>query len=124
MTLQEQIRANRWRTLWLLFLFAGTGRCARVDPRLCVPAVAAGRGRDRRNRLRDLQLALRRQDRRLDTSETKHASRAVAHLYVENPLNQASGFAGSMRGLFDTHPPLEARIAALEEAGGFKLPPV
>ena len=30
---------------------------------------------------------------------------------------------GTMRSLFDTHPPLEARIAALEEAGGFKLPP-
>jgi heat shock protein HtpX len=69
-----------------------------------------------------LALALRKLQ--LDTSETKHASRAVAHLYVENPLNQASGFAGSMRGLFDTHPPLAARIAALEEAGGFKLPPV
>jgi len=26
--------------------------------------------------------------------------------------------------MFNTHPPLEARIAALEEAGGFRLPPV
>ncbi len=47
----------------------------------------------------------------------------MAHLYIENPLNQASGMRGTMRSLFDTHPPLTARIAALEEAGGFKLPP-
>jgi len=29
-----------------------------------------------------------------------------------------------MRSLFETHPPLEARIAALEEAGGVHLAPV
>jgi heat shock protein HtpX len=60
----------------------------------------------------------------LDPTETKHATRAVAHLYIESPLNQASGVQSSMRSLFDTHPPLEARIAALEESGGFHLPPV
>jgi hypothetical protein len=27
-----------------------------------------------------------------------------------------------MSGLFNTHPPLRTRIAALEEAGGFRLP--
>jgi heat shock protein HtpX len=69
-----------------------------------------------------LALALRKLQ--LDTRETRHAGRAIAHLYIENPLNQASGMAGAMRSLFDTHPPLEARIARLEEAGGFKLPPV
>ena len=68
-----------------------------------------------------LALALRKLE--LDTTETRHASRAVAHLYIENPLNQASGMRRTMRSLFDTHPPLTARIAALEEAGGFKLPP-
>ena len=68
-----------------------------------------------------LALALRKLE--LDTTETRHASRAVAHLYIENPLNQASGMRRTMRSLFDTHPPLAARIAALEEAGGFKLPP-
>jgi heat shock protein HtpX len=68
-----------------------------------------------------LALALRKL--LLDTTETEHASRAVAHLYIENPLNQASGLGASMRGLFDTHPPLESRIAALEQAGGFHLSP-
>jgi heat shock protein HtpX len=58
-----------------------------------------------------------------DTTTTQHASRAVAHLYIENPQNQATGIGTAFKGLFDTHPPLEARIAALEESGGFKLPP-
>ncbi len=58
-----------------------------------------------------------------DTTPTRHASRAVAHLYIENPQNQATGIGTAFKGLFDTHPPLEARIAALEESGGFKLPP-
>jgi heat shock protein HtpX len=68
-----------------------------------------------------LALALRKLE--LDTQETKHASRAVAHLFIENPLNQASGMRSAMRGLFDTHPPLADRIARLEEAGGFRLAP-
>ena len=58
-----------------------------------------------------------------DTTTTQHASRAVAHLYIENPQNQATGIGTAFKGMFDTHPPLEARIAALEESGGFKLPP-
>ena len=66
-----------------------------------------------------LALALRKLQ--LDTQETAHASRAVAHLLIENPLNQASGLGSTFRGLFDTHPPLEARIRALEESGGFRL---
>jgi heat shock protein HtpX len=68
-----------------------------------------------------LALALRKL--LLDTTNTAHASRAVAHLYIENPQNQATGVSTAFRGLFDTHPPLEARIQALEQAGGFKLPP-
>ena len=68
-----------------------------------------------------LALALRKL--LLDTTQTRHASRAVAHLYIENPQNQAVGVGRTFSSLFDTHPPLEARIAALEEAGGFKLPP-
>jgi heat shock protein HtpX len=69
-----------------------------------------------------LALALRKL--LVDTTQTQHASRAVAHLYIENPQNQATGVSTAFRGMFDTHPPLEDRIARLEEAGGFKLPPV
>jgi heat shock protein HtpX len=68
-----------------------------------------------------LALALRKL--LIDTTSTAHASRAVAHLYIENPQNQATGVGTAFRGMFDTHPPLEARIQALEEAGGFRLPP-
>jgi heat shock protein HtpX len=68
-----------------------------------------------------LALALRKL--LLDTSEIRRPSRAVAHLYIESPLNQTSGARASLRSIFDTHPPLEARIAALEGAGGFHLPP-
>ena len=68
-----------------------------------------------------LALALRKL--LIDTTNTAHASRAVAHLYIENPQNQATGVSTAFRGLFDTHPPLQDRIDRLEEAGGFKLPP-
>ena len=38
---------------------------------------------------------------------------------------QADAKLGSaLNRLFDTHPPLEDRIHALEESGGFELPPV
>lgn len=69
-----------------------------------------------------MALALRRLQ--LDTQETAHASRATAHMYIESPLRQASGARASLSGLFSTHPPLEKRIAALEEIGGFRLAPV
>jgi heat shock protein HtpX len=69
-------------------------------------------------------LALALQKLLVDKSQIKRPSRAVAHLYIESPLNQASGAQASLRGIFQTHPPLEKRIAALEEAGGFHLPPV
>jgi heat shock protein HtpX len=68
-----------------------------------------------------LALALRKLLR--DTNEIRRPSRAVAHLYIESPLNQASGVQTSLRSFFATHPPLEARIAALEQTGGFRLPP-
>jgi heat shock protein HtpX len=58
----------------------------------------------------------------VDTSEIRNASRATAHMYIESPLNQASGLRGTgFAGLFSTHPPLEERIKRLEEAGGFHL---
>ena len=68
-----------------------------------------------------MALALRKLQ--LDTQETAHASRATAHMYIESPLRQASGARTLLGGLFSTHPPLEQRIAALEEIGGFRLPP-
>ena len=66
-----------------------------------------------------LALALRKLQQ--DTQKTRHAPRAVAHMFIESPLNQTSGFQASFRSLFETHPPLDARIAALEESGGFRL---
>lgn len=68
-----------------------------------------------------LALALRKL--LIDTTSTRHAGRAVAHLYIENPQHQAVGIGRTFSSLFDTHPPLEARIQALEEAGGFRLAP-
>jgi Zn-dependent protease with chaperone function len=50
-------------------------------------------------------------------------NRSTAHLYIEGPLRNATGPRSLLGGLFDTHPPLEDRIARLEQMGGFKLPP-
>jgi heat shock protein HtpX len=69
-------------------------------------------------------MALALQKLLLDQTEIRNASRGTAHLYIESPLHQASGVRTAMRSLFETHPPLEARIAALEESGGFRLAPV
>jgi heat shock protein HtpX len=58
-----------------------------------------------------------------DPREIRDTSRSTAHLYIEGPLRKASGPRALLGGLFDTHPPLAARIAALEKLGGFTLPP-
>jgi len=58
-----------------------------------------------------------------DPREIKHMNRSTAHLYIEGPLRNATGPRSLLGGLFDTHPPLEDRIARLEQMGGFKLPP-
>jgi heat shock protein HtpX len=58
-----------------------------------------------------------------DPREIRDTSRSTAHLYIEGPLRKASGPRALLGGLFDTHPPLEDRIARLEQIGGFKLPP-
>jgi heat shock protein HtpX len=58
-----------------------------------------------------------------DPREIKDTSRSTAHLYIEGPLRKAVGPRGLLGGLFDTHPPLEDRIAKLEQIGGFTLPP-
>jgi heat shock protein HtpX len=58
-----------------------------------------------------------------DPREIRDASRSTAHLYIEGPLRKASGPRALLGGLFDTHPSLADRIAALEKLGGFTLPP-
>jgi heat shock protein HtpX len=57
-----------------------------------------------------------------DTQALHTVTRATAHLYIESPLRDHKGLRSSLGGLFDTHPPLEDRIAKLEEMGGFTLP--
>lgn len=56
-----------------------------------------------------------------DKRQVDHIGRATAHLYIESPLVKGRGLFGSFGGLFQTHPPLEDRISALESAGGFTL---
>ncbi|HET7744852.1 MAG TPA: M48 family metalloprotease [Gaiellaceae bacterium] len=70
-----------------------------------------------------MALALRRLQ--LDTTTIKYADASVAHLWVESPTSRVETErtgVSALSSLFDTHPPLERRIAALEEAGGFTLP--
>jgi heat shock protein HtpX len=56
-----------------------------------------------------------------DTQPLHTVTRATAHLYIESPLRDHKGLRSSLGGLFDTHPPLEDRIARLEQVGGFTL---
>jgi heat shock protein HtpX len=42
-------------------------------------------------------------------------SRATAHLWIESPLDRQEGRMGWLNRLFDTHPPLDERIHALQE---------
>jgi heat shock protein HtpX len=50
-----------------------------------------------------------------DTTVVRTGSRATAHLWIESPLQRKGGGAGAwLNRLFDTHPPLEERIQALE----------
>ena len=54
-----------------------------------------------------------------DTTVVSHTSRATAHLWIESPLDRESDGAW-LNKMFDTHPPLTERIAALralENAG-------
>jgi len=52
-----------------------------------------------------------------DTTVVHSASRATAHLWIEAPVarTEAEGRQARLNRLFDTHPPLEERIAALRE---------
>ncbi len=70
-----------------------------------------------------MALALRRLQ--LDTTSIKYADASVAHLWVESPTSRVETErtgVSALSTLFDTHPPLDKRIAALEQAGGFTLP--
>jgi heat shock protein HtpX len=50
-----------------------------------------------------------------DTTVIDTASKATAHLWIEEPLDKEPGHAGArINRLFATHPPLEERIKALE----------
>ena len=52
-----------------------------------------------------------------DTTVTHSASTATAHLWIEQPMSGVGdkGKLGGIHKLFDTHPPLEERIALLRE---------
>ena len=52
-----------------------------------------------------------------DTTVVHASSRATAHLWIEEPLakKQGEGHLKKWNSLFDTHPPIEQRIAALQE---------
>jgi heat shock protein HtpX len=55
-----------------------------------------------------------------DHTPLRKVTRATAHLYIESPLRDHAGLRSGLGGLFDTHPPLEERIARLQamDAGG------
>jgi heat shock protein HtpX len=68
-------------------------------------------------------MALRRLE--LDPTTVRHADVSVAHMWIESPTSRVEDpprGGSALAGLFDTHPPLQSRIEALEEAGGFRLP--
>jgi len=48
-----------------------------------------------------------------DTEPLEAANKAMAHLYIVNPLKNRHDAVGWFAGLFNTHPPVEERIAAL-----------
>jgi heat shock protein HtpX len=54
----------------------------------------------------------------------QHAPAATAHMWIESPLDKSSkDLHGWFNRLFETHPPLEDRIAALQEVAGSIPPP-
>ena len=70
-------------------------------------------------------MALALQRLKLDPTTLRYADASVAHLWVESPTDRVDSERSgvmALSSLFNTHPPLDARIAALEEAGGFRLP--
>jgi len=54
-----------------------------------------------------------------DNKQLRRANKATAHLYISQPLKTASGEKGSwLNRMFDTHPPIEDRIARLDAMAG------
>ncbi|QGG97130.1 M48 family metalloprotease [Actinomarinicola tropica] len=54
-----------------------------------------------------------------NTSVVQHTSHATAHLWIESPLERGrENQSSKLNSLFDTHPPLAERIAALRELEG------
>jgi heat shock protein HtpX len=70
-----------------------------------------------------MALALRRLEQ--DPTRIGYADASTAHLWVESPTDHVDSERRgvlALTSLFNTHPPIEDRIAALEQAGGFRLP--
>lgn len=55
---------------------------------------------------------------RADSTVVRHTSHAMAHLWIESPLDRQAAHGGWLNRLFDTHPSLDERIAALRELEG------
>jgi heat shock protein HtpX len=49
-----------------------------------------------------------------DKSVVHSGARSTSHLWIESPVPRNSGRTAGLNRLFDTHPPLEERIAVLE----------
>ncbi len=70
-----------------------------------------------------MALALRRLE--LDMTTVRYTSASTAHLWVESPTDRVESERPGVlefTSWFNTHPPIRTRIAALEQAGGFRLP--
>lgn len=50
----------------------------------------------------------------LDRDPLEAANKATAHLYISNPLKNHHDSIGWFAGLFNTHPPVEERVKALQ----------
>ena len=51
----------------------------------------------------------------MDSEPLEVANKATAHLYISNPLKNSKGAVHAFAKLFNTHPPIEERIAILRE---------
>ena len=48
-----------------------------------------------------------------DSQPLIHANKATAHLYIADPLKNSKGAVATFKNLFQTHPPIADRVAAL-----------